>query len=83
MGVSRRALFEQLDRPALVPLRRTRYEFAEWKPCHVNIDYHVEVAYHYYSVPYRSWCTRASRRASRRARSKSPPTAGASRRTCG
>ena len=50
-GVSRRALFTQLDRPALVPLPRTRYELAEWKPCRVNIDYHVEVDHNFYSVP--------------------------------
>jgi transposase len=50
-GVSRRALFEQLDRPALVPLPPTRYELAEWKPCRVNIDYHVEVDHNFYSVP--------------------------------
>jgi transposase len=36
-GVSRRVLFEQLDRPALTPLPRTRYELAEWQPCRVNI----------------------------------------------
>jgi transposase len=35
-----------------VPLPRTRYELAEWKPCRVNIDYHVEVDYNFYSVPY-------------------------------
>ena len=29
-----------------------RYELAEWKPCRVNIDYHVEVAHNFYSVPY-------------------------------
>jgi transposase len=52
LGISRRALFEQLDRPALRPLPPTRYELAEWKPCVVNIDYHVEVDHHYYSVPY-------------------------------
>jgi transposase len=51
-GVSRRALFEQLDRPALKPLPRGRYELAEWKPCRVNIDYHVEVDHNFYSVPY-------------------------------
>lgn len=51
MGVSRRALFEQLDRPALTPLPQTRYELAEWKPCRVNIDYHVEVDHNFYSVP--------------------------------
>jgi len=27
----------QIDRPALIPLPRTRYELAEWKPCRVNI----------------------------------------------
>ncbi len=52
LGISRRALFEQLDRPALRPLPPTRYELAEWKPCVVNIDYHVEVDHNYYSVPY-------------------------------
>ena len=52
LGLSRRALFEQLDRPALRPLPPTRYELAEWKPCVVNIDYHVEVDHNYYSVPY-------------------------------
>ena len=51
-GVSRRALFAQLDRPALKALPRTRYELAEWKPCRVNIDYHVDVAHNFYSVPY-------------------------------
>ena len=29
-----------------------RYEPSEWTPCRVNIDYHVEVARHLYSVPY-------------------------------
>jgi transposase len=52
VGVSRRVLFAQLDRPALRPLPTVRYELAEWKPCRVNIDYHVEVAHTYYSVPY-------------------------------
>lgn len=52
VGVSRRALFEQIDRPALTPLPRTRYELAEWKPCRVNIDYHVESDHNFYSVPY-------------------------------
>ena len=49
---SRRSLFEQLDRPALRPLPTERYVFAEWKKVRVNIDYHVEVAGHYYSVPH-------------------------------
>lgn len=52
LPTSRRALFETLDRPALRPLPATRYVFAEWKRAGVNIDYHVAVAGHYYSVPY-------------------------------
>ena len=52
VGVSRRALFEQLDRPALKPVPSSRYELAEWKPGRVNIDYHVEVDHNFYSVPY-------------------------------
>jgi transposase len=52
LGVSRRTLFEQIDRPALKALPVTRYELAEWKGCRVNIDYHVEVDRNFYSVPY-------------------------------
>ena len=52
LGVSRRALFAQLDRPALKPVPVTRYELAEWKGCRTNIDYHVEVDHNFYSVPY-------------------------------
>ena len=49
---SRRSLFEQLDRPALKPLPETRYEHARWKFVRPNIDYHVELEGHYYSVPF-------------------------------
>jgi transposase len=49
---SRRESFETLDRPALKPLPATPYEFSRWKKVRVNIDYHVEVEGHYYSVPY-------------------------------
>jgi len=49
---SRKSAFEELDRPALRPLPATRYEFATWKVATVNIDYHVEVDHHWYSVPY-------------------------------
>src|SRR5204862_6871562 len=52
VGVSRRTLWAQLERPALRPLPVTRYELAEWKPCRVNIDYHIEVDHNFYSVPY-------------------------------
>ena len=49
---SRRALFEQLDQPVLKPLPQARYEHASWKLVRANIDYHVELAGHYYSVPF-------------------------------
>jgi hypothetical protein len=52
LGVSRRDLFERLDRPALRSLPPTPYAFAGWTDCGVNIDYHIEVAHNYYSVPY-------------------------------
>jgi transposase len=50
--VSRAILFEQLDRPALKPLPVEGYVVAHWKPVRPNIDYHVEVERHYYSVPF-------------------------------
>jgi transposase len=53
LGVTRRELLEQIDRPALKSLPAEPYEFSEWKTCRVGIDYHVEVAAHYYSVPHR------------------------------
>jgi transposase len=49
---SRQQLFETLDRPALRPLPVQPFAYAEWKLARVNIDYHVEVDGHYYSVPY-------------------------------
>ena len=52
-GTTRRALFEQLDRPALLPLPPTPYEYAEWKRCRVNLDYHIDIDKHLYSVPFR------------------------------
>ena len=52
-GTTRRALYEQLDRPALLPLPPTPYEYADWKHCRVNLDYHIEIAKHFYSVPFR------------------------------
>ncbi len=53
LKVSRRHLFETIDRPAMKSLPERRYEYAEWEKHRVNIDYHVEVDHHYYSVPYR------------------------------
>ncbi len=52
LGISRKALFEQVDQPALGPLPIHRYEFAEWKKARVSLDYHVAFELHHYSVPY-------------------------------
>ncbi len=49
---TRRSMFESLDRPAMQPLPATPYQYAEWKKVRVNIDYHVAIDKHYYSVPY-------------------------------
>lgn len=49
---SRQSLYAQLDKPALRPLPCERYQYGEWKSARVNIDYHVEVDRHWYSVPY-------------------------------
>jgi transposase len=51
-GTTRRALYEQIDRPALLQLPPTPYEYADWKRCRVNLDYHVEIEKHFYSVPF-------------------------------
>jgi transposase len=48
----RREAFENLDLPALLPLPGEPYEYAEWKIATVNIDYHIDVDRHYYSVPH-------------------------------
>jgi transposase len=50
---NRRELFVATDQPALGPLPVVPYEFAQWKLARVNIDCHIEVDGHYYSVPYR------------------------------
>jgi transposase len=49
---TRASLFADIDRPALQPLPRERYVMAEWKTVRANIDYHIEIDRHYYSVPY-------------------------------
>jgi transposase len=53
LGVTRRQLLEELDRPRLKPLPVEPYVFAEWRARRVGIDYHVDVDGHYYSVPCR------------------------------
>ena len=58
LPATRRSLFETLDRPALKPLPAHRFTYADWSRAKVNIDYHIEVDHHYYSVPYRLIHTR-------------------------
>jgi transposase len=53
LGVTRRQLLEEVDRPALKPLPDGAYEYSEWRLPRVGVDYHVEIDAHYYSVPYR------------------------------
>lgn len=53
LNKSRRELFEIFDRPNAHPLAERPYEYAEWRKATVNIDYHIEVEGHYYSVPFR------------------------------
>ena len=52
LGVSRRELFEKIERDALCPLPETDWEFAEWKRARVSIDYHIEIEGFFYSVPH-------------------------------
>ncbi len=51
-GQSRRERFEELDRPALAPLPVVPFELAVWKHAKVNLDYHVVLDRHFYSVPH-------------------------------
>ncbi|WP_158747890.1 IS21 family transposase [Acidisphaera sp. L21] len=53
LGTSRRALFEAIEREALLPMPQTPYDYAEWRRCRAGLDYHVQVYGHFYSVPYR------------------------------
>jgi hypothetical protein len=80
-GTTRRALFEQLDRPALSALPPTPYEYADWKRCRVNLDYHIEIARHFYSVPFRL-LRQEVRRASRPRRWRSSTAATCWPRIC-
>lgn len=53
LGVTRRRLFDTVDRPALKPLPEAPCVLAEWRVRRVGIDYHVDVEDHFYSVPHR------------------------------
>lgn len=50
-GMSREELFQKYEKAELKPLPEQPYEFGHWKVARVNLDYHIEIARHYYSVP--------------------------------
>jgi transposase len=52
LGMSRRQLFEAVERPVMQALPDDDFEFAEWRLARVGIDYHVEVQGFFYSVPH-------------------------------
>jgi transposase len=52
-GQSRRDLFVRFDQPALRALPAERFVYTEWRQARVNIDYHIDVEHHLYSVPHR------------------------------
>jgi transposase len=52
IGMSRRDLFESLDKAALKPLPELDWDYAEWRLARVGLDYHVEVGGFYYSAPH-------------------------------
>jgi transposase len=49
---SRNSWFETQEKGHLLPLPTTLFELASWSKAKVNIDYHVAVEKHFYSVPY-------------------------------
>lgn len=52
MPGSRLSVFQSLDKPAALPLPGQRYVYAEVVKARVNIDYHVALDDHFYSVPF-------------------------------
>jgi len=52
IGRTRRELFEELDKPALMPLPAKRYEHKEFKLLKVSKDYHIQLENNFYSIPY-------------------------------
>lgn len=52
MAGNRRELFESLDKPALGPMPGTAFSLGKWQDAQVYRDYHIQIDWHYYSVPY-------------------------------
>jgi transposase len=49
---SRESLFAELDKPALAPLPLIHYQYAEWRPVRLGMNYHAQIDEHYYSAPH-------------------------------
>ena len=64
LGTTRRLLFDQLDRPALLTLPETAYEYAEWRRCRVGLDCHVAIDKRFHSAPHALLLPGRSRRGS-------------------
>lgn len=49
---TRESVYKEYEQGVLKPLPVQAYEYAQWKKARVNLDYHIELEGHYYSVPY-------------------------------
>jgi transposase len=49
---NRQSAFEQIDKPCLQPLPKTKYEYAEWKETKIQFNYHVDYDGFFYSCHY-------------------------------
>lgn len=52
MKGNRLTAYENIDKPMLKPLPKTKYEYADWKEAKVQFNYHVEYDKFFYSVHY-------------------------------
>jgi transposase len=52
LGLSRRELFDKIERDTLKELPADDWEFAEWRRARVSLDYHIEIYDFLYSVPH-------------------------------
>lgn len=49
---SRKSIFTEYEKPALIPLPKTEFEHSNFKLTRVGLHYHIEYDKNYYSVPY-------------------------------
>jgi transposase len=50
---TRQSRFDELDRPAMLPLPESHYQYAQFKKSRLHINYHIELDGHFYSAPHR------------------------------